>query len=70
MLLSLSPIVLIVGPSLNIVTLLVPNIPVRAEPHPTESKTEYEDGFEYEYDCGTKGSGGESRAIAESGIVF
>jgi hypothetical protein len=27
---------------------LEPKITVRAEPHPTESKTEYEDEFEYD----------------------
>jgi hypothetical protein len=49
--------------------LLVPNITVRAEPHPTEAKTEHEDEFEYEYDWGTRRSE-EARGRSQRACFF
>ena len=52
---------------------LEPKITVRAEPHPTEKKTEYEDELEFEYDWGTRrseeGRGRSQRAVFEPGTV-
>jgi hypothetical protein len=45
---------------------LEPKITVRAEPHPTESKTAYEDEFEFDYDWGTRRSEEGRGRIAES----